>query len=70
MIFERSKSSPLSSSTLDKFLLAAGHSKFNCAAMVELAPMSDIDFVFTDAHPSATLIKMMQHSGVECIVSA
>ena len=70
MIFERSKSSPLSSSTLDKFLLAAGHSKFNCAAMVELAPMSDIDCVFTDEHPSATFVEMMEQAGVECIVAA
>jgi DeoR family glycerol-3-phosphate regulon repressor len=50
--------------------LAADLTKFNRPAMVKLAPMSDIDCVFTDAHPSATFVEMMEQAGVECIVAA
>ena len=50
--------------------LAADHTKINRPAMVKLAPMSDIDCVFTDKHPNATFIEMMDQSGVECIVAA
>ena len=49
--------------------LAADHTKFNRPAMVKLAPMSDIDCVFTDAHPTATFVEMMEQAGVECIVA-
>jgi len=50
--------------------LAADLTKFNRPAMVKLAPMSDIDCVFTDEHPSATFVEMMEQAGVECIVAA
>ena len=50
--------------------LAADHTKFNRPAMVKLAPMSDIDCLFTDMQPSATFIEMMEQAGVECVVAS
>lgn len=49
--------------------LAADHTKFNRPAMVKLAPMADIDRVFTDRPPSPGFVEMMDHAGVECIVA-
>jgi DeoR family glycerol-3-phosphate regulon repressor len=49
--------------------LAADHSKFNRPAMVKLAPMADIDRVFTDQAPTPGFMDMMDHAGVECIVA-
>lgn len=50
--------------------LAADHTKFNRPAMVKLAPMSDIDCLFTDSQPSATFSEMMEQAGVEYVVAS
>ncbi len=49
--------------------LAADHSKFNRPAMVELAHLSHIDRLFTDAPPPESFAQLLEHSGVECSVA-
>jgi DeoR family transcriptional regulator, glycerol-3-phosphate regulon repressor len=47
--------------------LAADHSKFNRPAMVELARLSQIDKLFTDAKPPDPYPALLEEAGVECI---
>ena len=49
--------------------LAADHSKFHRPAMVQLAPLADIDMVFTDASPPDSFVALMKQAGVECVVA-
>lgn len=49
--------------------LAADHSKFQRAAVVELAHVRDIDMLFTDAAPSDDMARLLTDSGVECVVA-
>ncbi len=47
--------------------LAADHSKFNRAAMVELAQLHQIDKLFTDAPPPPPYQALLAEAGVACI---
>jgi DeoR family transcriptional regulator, glycerol-3-phosphate regulon repressor len=47
--------------------LAADQSKFNRPAMVELARLSQIDKLFTDATPPEPYPALLEEAGVECI---
>lgn len=49
--------------------LAADASKFNRQAMVELAPLSSIDRLFTDEALRAPFDTMLTESGVKCVVA-
>lgn len=49
--------------------LAADASKFNRQAMVELAPLSSIDRLFTDERLQAPFDTMLDESGVKCVVA-
>jgi DeoR family glycerol-3-phosphate regulon repressor len=49
--------------------LAADHTKFNRPAMVELAHLSHIDRLFTDALPPESFVQLLVQSGVECTVA-
>ncbi|MBW8830973.1 MAG: DeoR/GlpR transcriptional regulator [Burkholderiales bacterium] len=49
--------------------LAADHSKFNRPAMVELARLSQIDKLFTDAHPPAPFPALLTEAGVQLTIS-
>lgn len=49
--------------------LAADASKFNRQAMVELAPLSSIDRLFTDEPLQAPFDTMLAESGVKCVVA-
>ena len=49
--------------------LAADHTKFNRPAMVELAHLSHIDRLFTDALPPESFVQLLEQSGVECTVA-
>ena len=49
--------------------LAADHSKFNRPAMVELARLSQIDNLFTDAHPPAPFPALLNDAGVQLTIS-
>ena len=49
--------------------LAADHSKFNRPAMVELARLSQIDKLFTDAHPPAPFPALLDDAGVQLTIS-
>ena len=49
--------------------LAADHTKFNRPAMVELAHLSLIDRLFTDAPPPDSFAQLLEHSGVECSIA-
>ncbi|AZG14028.1 DeoR/GlpR transcriptional regulator [Cupriavidus pauculus] len=49
--------------------LAADASKFNRRAMVELAPLSSIDRLFTDEPLHAPYDAMLADSGVKCVVA-
>ena len=49
--------------------LAADHSKFHRPAMVQLAPLADIDMVFTDAPPPDSFVALMTQAGVDCVVA-
>ena len=49
--------------------LAADHTKFNRPAMVELAHLSHIDRLFTDALPPDSFVQLLEQSGVECTVA-
>ena len=46
--------------------LAADSSKFNRPAMVELASLSQIDRLFTDAEPPAPFPTLLEEAGVRC----
>ncbi|MGL4574729.1 MAG: DeoR/GlpR family DNA-binding transcription regulator [Burkholderiaceae bacterium] len=48
--------------------LAADHTKFNRPAMVELAHISQVDTLYTDAPPPATFSQMLAEADVSCIV--
>ena len=47
--------------------LAADHSKFGRAAMVELARLDEIDRLFTDAPPPPPFPELLAEAGVNCI---
>ncbi len=49
--------------------LAADHSKFHRPAMVQLAPLADIDRIFTDAEPPELFAPLMAQAGVECVIA-
>jgi DeoR family glycerol-3-phosphate regulon repressor len=49
--------------------LAADHSKFNRPAMVELAPLSRLDRLFTDAAPPEPFPALLADAGVRCDVA-
>jgi len=49
--------------------LAADASKFNRQAMVELAPLTSIDRMFTDEPLRAPFDTMLAESGVKCVVA-
>ncbi|CAG0945352.1 partial Glycerol-3-phosphate regulon repressor, partial [Gammaproteobacteria bacterium] len=49
--------------------LAADHSKFNRPAMVELARLSQIDMLFTDAEPPAPFPALIAEAGVQLCVA-
>ncbi len=49
--------------------LAADHSKFHRPAMVQLAPLGDIDRLFTDAEPPEIFAPLMAQAGVECVIA-
>jgi DeoR family transcriptional regulator, glycerol-3-phosphate regulon repressor len=48
--------------------LVADHTKFGRRAMVQLAHLSQIDVLFTDATPPASLLTMLDESGGRCAV--
>jgi DeoR family transcriptional regulator, glycerol-3-phosphate regulon repressor len=50
--------------------LAADHSKFNRAAMVELGRLNQIDRLFTDSTPPAPFAALLAEAGVRCEVAA
>jgi len=49
--------------------LAADSTKFNRPAMVELAHLSHIDRLFTDAPPPRSFADLLEQSGVECTIA-
>ena len=49
--------------------LAADHSKFNRPAMVQLARLSEIDALFTDATPSAPFPALLAEADVELVLA-
>lgn len=49
--------------------LAADHSKFNRPAMVQVAPLEDIDMLFTDIPLSDAFPDLMARANVECVVA-
>lgn len=49
--------------------LAADHSKFNRPAMVELAHISELDMIFTDAPPPEPYPQLLAEAGVQCEVA-
>ena len=49
--------------------LAADITKFNRPAMVELAHLSHIDRLFTDAPPPDSFVQLLEQSGVECSIA-
>ncbi|QET01149.1 MULTISPECIES: DeoR/GlpR family DNA-binding transcription regulator [Cupriavidus] len=49
--------------------LAADASKFNRQAMVELAPLSSVDRLFTDEPLREPFVQMLGDSGVSCVVA-
>jgi DeoR family glycerol-3-phosphate regulon repressor len=49
--------------------LAADHSKFHRAAMVELARLGELDMLFTDAAPPAPFPALLAEAGVQCVVA-
>jgi DeoR family glycerol-3-phosphate regulon repressor len=48
--------------------LAADHSKFTRRAMVQLAHLSQIDVLYTDAEPPVALRRMLEESGGRCVI--
>ena len=49
--------------------VAADHSKFNRPAIVQLAPLKDIDMLFTDSPLIDGFPGLMTEAGVECVVA-
>jgi len=49
--------------------LATDHAKFNRPAMVELARLSQIDMLFTDAEPPPPFPALLAEAGVQCEVA-
>ena len=49
--------------------LASDHSKFNRPAMVELARLSQIDTLFTDATPPTPFPALLAEAGVQCVIA-
>ncbi|MBS0507922.1 MAG: DeoR/GlpR transcriptional regulator [Proteobacteria bacterium] len=49
--------------------LAADHTKFNRAAMVELATLAQIDRLFTDAAPPEPFPALLQDAQVQCTIA-
>jgi len=49
--------------------LAADHSKFNRPAMVEVARLSQIDTLFTDAPPPDIFAALLAEADVQCVVA-
>lgn len=49
--------------------VAADHSKFNRPAMVQVAPLRDIDMLFTDRPLIDDFPDLMAQAGVECVVA-
>ncbi len=49
--------------------LAADHSKFNRPAMVEVARLSQIDTLFTDAPPPEKFAALLTEADVQCVVA-
>ncbi len=49
--------------------VAADHSKFNRPAIVQLAPLKDIDMLFTDRALIDGFPGLMTEAGVECVVA-
>ena len=49
--------------------VAADHSKFNRPAMVQVAPLKDIDMLFTDRPLIDHFPDLMAQAGVECVVA-
>ena len=49
--------------------LAADHSKFNRPAMVELARLTQVDMLFTDAEPPPPFPALLAEAGVQCQVA-
>ena len=49
--------------------LAADHSKFNRLAMVQVATLSQIDSLFTDATPPDPFPSLLQEAGVACHIA-
>jgi len=49
--------------------LAADHSKFLRAAIVELANVRDIDMLYTDESPSRIMMALLAEGHVECVVA-
>jgi DeoR family glycerol-3-phosphate regulon repressor len=50
--------------------LAADHSKFNRAAMVELARLDHLDRLYTDEAPPEPFPQLLGAAGVQCVVAA
>ncbi|MFT3720794.1 DeoR/GlpR family DNA-binding transcription regulator [Pseudorhodoferax sp.] len=50
--------------------LAADHGKFNRPAMVELATLTQIDRLFTDAPPPEPFPALLHDAGVQCTIAA
>jgi DeoR family glycerol-3-phosphate regulon repressor len=49
--------------------LAADHSKFNRPAMVQLAHLSQVDRLFTDARPPEPFPALLAEADVDCVVT-
>ena len=49
--------------------LAADHSKFNRPAMVELARLTQVDMLFTDAEPPPPFPALLAEAGVQCLIA-
>jgi DeoR family glycerol-3-phosphate regulon repressor len=50
--------------------LAADHSKFNRAAMVELGRLENVDRLYTDQPPSEPFPALLAEAGVQCVLPA
>jgi DeoR family glycerol-3-phosphate regulon repressor len=49
--------------------LAADHSKWNRAAMVELGRLEQVDRLYTDMTPPAAFVPLLNEADVQCIVA-
>ncbi|KJS31943.1 MAG: hypothetical protein VR64_09165 [Desulfatitalea sp. BRH_c12] len=52
-----------------KVFLAADHTKFGRNAMVRLGDMNEIDALFTDQQPSASMTEVLSHADVQLFVA-